>query len=146
LVVYVDNDPLVMAHARALLTSTDEGCCDYLHADLRDTEYILREAARTLDFTQPVAVLLLAVLHFVPDADDPPGIVAALAAGLAPCSFVAISHLTADLAPEAVGKVALGGQGRPWRQFAAFDLLAKDSRSASCPAPGKHPAATSRPT
>ena len=102
-VVYVDNDPLVLSHARALLTSTPEGCCDYLHSDLRDTGYILREAARTLDFTRPVAVLLLAVLHFVPDADDPPGIVAALMSALAPCSFVAISHLTADLAPDAVG-------------------------------------------
>jgi hypothetical protein len=67
-VVYVDNDPLVLSHARALLTSTDEGSCDYLEADLRNTEYILRQAARTLDFTQPVAVLLLAVLHFVPDS------------------------------------------------------------------------------
>jgi hypothetical protein len=101
-VVYVDNDPLVLSHAHALLTSTDEGFCDYLHSDLRDTEYILREAARTLDLTQPVAVLLLAVLHFVPDSDDPPGIVAGLMSALAPCSFVAISHLTADFAPEAV--------------------------------------------
>jgi hypothetical protein len=103
-VVYVDNDPLVMAHARALLTSTDEGSCDYLETDLRDTEYILRQATRTLDFTQPVAVMLLAILHFIPDSDDPPGIVAALTADLAPCSFVAISHLTADFAPKAVGE------------------------------------------
>lgn len=103
-VVYVDNDPLVLSHARALLTSTDEGSCDYLEADLHDTEYILRQAARTLDFTQPVAVLLLAVLHFVPDSDDPPGIVAALTADLAPCSFVAITHLTTDFAPKAVGE------------------------------------------
>ena len=102
-VVYVDNDTLVLAHAQALLTSTDEGFCDYLHSDLRDVGYILREAARTLDFTQPVAILLLAVLHFVPDSDDPEGIVAELMSALAPCSFVAISHLTADSAPEAVG-------------------------------------------
>jgi hypothetical protein len=101
-VMYVDNDPLVMSHARALLTSTREGCCDYLHSDLRDTEYILREARRTLDFNLPVAVLLLAVLHFVPEADDPAGIVGALARPLAPGSCVAISHLTADFAPEAV--------------------------------------------
>jgi hypothetical protein len=102
-VVYVDNDPLVLAHTQALLNSTDEGFCDYLHSDLRDTGHILREAGRTLDLTQPVAVLLLAVLHFVPDSDDPPGIVAELMSDLAPCSFVAISHLTADSAPEAVG-------------------------------------------
>jgi S-adenosyl methyltransferase len=102
-VVYVDSDPLVMSHARALLTSTREGCCDYLQADLRDTGYILREARRTLDFGLPVAVLLLAVLPFIPEADDPAGIVAALAGPLAPGSCVAISHLTADLAPDAVG-------------------------------------------
>jgi hypothetical protein len=102
-VVYVDNDPLVMSHARALLTSTDEGCCGYLQADLRDTGTILREARRTLDFGQPVAVLLLTVLHFIPDADGPAGIVAALTEPLAPGSCVAISHLTADFAPDAVG-------------------------------------------
>jgi len=101
-IVYVDHDPVVMAHAQALLTSGPLGCCDYLHADLRDTGSILRCAARTLDFAQPVALLLLAVLHFVPDADNPPGIVAALTKGLARGSFVVISHLTADFAPEAV--------------------------------------------
>jgi S-adenosyl methyltransferase len=102
-VVYVDSDPLVISHARALLTSSDEGSCDYLQADLRDTEAILREAARALDFARPVAVLLLAVLHFIPDADDPAGIVAALTEPLAPDSCVAISHLTGDFAPDAVG-------------------------------------------
>jgi hypothetical protein len=101
-VVYVDSDPVVMAHARALFTSSPEGCCDYFHCDLRDTEYVLGHAARTLDFTQPVGVLLLAVLHFVPAADGPAGIVAALASDLASGSCVAISHLTADFAPEAV--------------------------------------------
>ena len=105
-VVYVDHDPVVMAHAQALLTSGPLGCCDYLHADLRDTGCILRHAARTLDFSQPVAMLLLAVLHFVPDAHDPPGIVAVLTKGLAGSSFVVISHLTADFAPEAVRDAA----------------------------------------
>jgi hypothetical protein len=103
-VVYVDHNPVVMAHARALLTSSIEGSCDYLHADLRDTEYVLAHATRALDLTQPVAVLLLAVLHFIADADDPTGIVAALARGLAPGSRVAISHLTGDFAPVAVGE------------------------------------------
>jgi hypothetical protein len=102
-VVYVDNDPLVLAHARALLTSRSEGACDYVDADLRDWQTILTQAARTLDFTQPAAVILVAVLHFIPDADDPRGIVATLSAALAPGSFVAISHLTADFAPDAVG-------------------------------------------
>jgi SAM-dependent methyltransferase len=104
-VVYVDSDPIVVAHARALLTtSSPAGACGHVQADLRDTEHILGHAARTLDFAQPVAVLLLAVLHFVPDADDPAGIVAALVRALAPGSCVAISHLTADFAPDAVGE------------------------------------------
>jgi S-adenosyl methyltransferase len=105
-VVYVDHDPVVMAHAQALLTSGPLGCCDYLHADLRDTGSILSHAARALDFSQPVAVLLLAVLHFVPDVDDPAGIVAELSKGMARGSFVVISHLTADFAPEAVRDAA----------------------------------------
>jgi hypothetical protein len=101
-IVYVDNDPLVLAHARALLTSMPEGACDYLDADLRDPEPIIRDAARTLDFTQPAAIMLVAVLHFIPDAGDPQGIVAALTGALAPGSFVAVSHLTSDFAPSQV--------------------------------------------
>jgi SAM-dependent methyltransferase len=101
-VVYVDNDPLVLVHARALLTSTPQGVCDYVDADLRDPADILTHAAATLDFTRPVAVLLLAVLHFLPDSDDPARIVATLTAALAPGSCLAISHLTADLAPQQV--------------------------------------------
>jgi hypothetical protein len=101
-VVYADNDPVVLSHARALLTSTPQGTCDYLDADVRDTAAILTGAARTLDLARPVAVLLLAVLHFI-DSDDPTEIVAALAGALARGSFIAISHLTADSAPEQVG-------------------------------------------
>ncbi len=101
-VVYADNDPVVLAHARALLTSRPGGTCDYLDADLHDPAGILAGAARTLDLGRPAAVLLLAVLHFLPDADDPAGILAALAAGLAPGSFVAVSHVTSDFAPAAV--------------------------------------------
>jgi len=105
-IVYVDNDPLVLAHARALLTSTPQGSCDYLDADVRDTAAILAGAAHTLDLSRPVAVLLLAILHFAPDADDPAGVVAALAGGITPGSFIAISHLTADFAPEQVSAAA----------------------------------------
>jgi S-adenosyl methyltransferase len=101
-IVYADNDPLVLSHARALLASTPEGSCDYLHADLRDPEMIMLQVARTLDLRRPVGLLLIAVLHFLPDADDPSAIVAALAGALAPGSLVAISHLTSDLAPDAV--------------------------------------------
>ena len=71
-VVYVDNDPQVLAHARALLSSTTvEGTCGYVEADLREPETILAQAARTLDFTRPAAILLLAVLHFIEDAAGP---------------------------------------------------------------------------
>jgi len=104
-IVYVDNDPLVLVHARALLTSAPQGSCDYVDADLRDTPAVLTGAGQALDFTRPAAVLMLAVMHFLPGADDPAGIVAALAGALAPGSFVAISHLTADLAP---GPVSAG--------------------------------------
>jgi O-methyltransferase involved in polyketide biosynthesis len=102
-IVYVDSDQLVLVHARALLASaTPEGACAYVDADLREPETILAQAAKTLDFTQPTAILLLAVLHFIEDAAAPAEIVAHLASALAPGSYVAISHLTADLAPEQV--------------------------------------------
>ncbi len=102
-IVYVDNDPLVLTHARALLTSTSpEGICDYVDADLHEPETIVAQAAQTVDFTRPAAILLLAVLHFVPDAAGPAEIVATLASALAPGSYLVISHLTADLAPEQV--------------------------------------------
>jgi S-adenosyl methyltransferase len=98
-VVYADNDPVVLAHARAVLTPARGGTCDHIEADLRDPAALLAGATATLDFSQPVAILLLAVLHFVADEGDPAGIVAALAAGLAPGSLIAISHVTADYAP-----------------------------------------------
>lgn len=96
-IVYVDNDPLVLVHARALLTSSDEGATAYLDADLRDPEDILRQAAATLDFGQPVAVILAYILHFLPDADDPAAIVETLTAKLAPGSFLVLSHGSYDL-------------------------------------------------
>ena len=78
--MYVDNDPLVLAHARALLTSTPEGVCDYIDGDLRDPEAILAEAARTLDFGQPAALMLLGVLHHIPDTSEAQEIVRRLVA------------------------------------------------------------------
>ena len=97
-VVYVDNDPVVLAHARALLTSGPHGATEYIDADLHDTGTILHEAARTLDFSRPVAVLLLGVLHMIPDADDPCGILVRLLAGTVPGSYLAISHPAIDVA------------------------------------------------
>ena len=99
-VVYADNDPAVIRHAEALLKSTPEGRCDYIEADLRDPETILATAARTLDFTEPVAVLLFQVLHFIPDADDPYGIVARLMAAVAPGSYLVIVHASSDVGTE----------------------------------------------
>jgi hypothetical protein len=95
--VYVDNDPLVMVHARALLTSTsDAGATDYVEADVREPDKILREAARTLDFSQPIALMLVAVLHFIAEDDDPYGIVARLLNSLAPGSYLVMSHATGE--------------------------------------------------
>src|SRR5262249_32606181 len=101
-VVYVDNDPLVLVHARALLTSTRQGSCDYIEADLRNISAVLAGAAQTLDLTRPTAVLLLAVLHFIADTDNPAAIIAALAKKLTTGSYLVISHLTADFAPGSV--------------------------------------------
>jgi S-adenosyl methyltransferase len=77
-VVYVDYDPVVLAHARALLTSSESGATAYIDADIRDTGAVLDRAAELLDFTKPVAVLALAVLHALPDVEDPYAIVARL--------------------------------------------------------------------
>jgi hypothetical protein len=101
-VVYVDNDPIVLAHARALLTSDPAGVTDYVDADLRDTGKILAEAARTLDLTQPVAVLLVGVLHCIPNKDDPRGIVTRLMAGVPSGSYLVLSHPAADIQAEAM--------------------------------------------
>jgi hypothetical protein len=90
-IVYVDNDPLVLVHARALLTSSPEGACDYIDADVRNPGTILAEAARTLDFSQPIAVMLLGILGQLPDSDHPEAIVAALVDAIPPGSYVAIS-------------------------------------------------------
>ena len=99
-IVYVDNDPIVLLHAQALLTSSPGGAVAYLDADLRDPGKILGEAGRTLDFGRPVAVLLLGILHNVGDADDPYGIVRRLVAALPGGSYLAVCHLTADIYPE----------------------------------------------
>ena len=97
-VVYVDSDPLVLAHARALLTSSPEGRTAYVQADLRDPAAILENPVtrEVIDFTQPVALLLIAVLHFIQDEDSPGKIVAALVDALPPGSFLVASHLTGE--------------------------------------------------
>ncbi len=99
-IVYVDNDPIVLSHARALLTSKPEGACAYIDADLRDPDKILAEAADTLDFSQPVAVMLVAVLHFVGDDAEASAIVNRLMHACLPGSFVTISHAASDIDSE----------------------------------------------
>jgi hypothetical protein len=90
-IVYVDNDPLVLVHAQALLTSSHEGACDYVDADVREPEKIIAEAARTLDFSQPVAVMMLGILGQIPDSDHPEAIVGTLLNAVSSGSYLAIS-------------------------------------------------------
>jgi hypothetical protein len=105
-VVYVDNDPVVLAHARALLTSGPHGVTSYVDADLRDTRRVLSAAAGTLDFSRPVAVMLMAILQHVGDADDPYAIVATLLGALPAGSYLALSHPASDIEAEAQGEMA----------------------------------------
>jgi S-adenosyl methyltransferase len=107
-VVYVDNDPMVLTHARALLTSTPQGRTEYIDADLHDVDAILgsprlREA---IDLDRPVALLLIAIMHLVGDADDPYGIVRRLVDVLPSGSYLALTHLTGDFNPTAWEHIA----------------------------------------
>jgi len=90
-IVYVDNDPLVLVHARALLTSTPEGACDYVHADVRDPEKILAAAAKTLDFSKPIGLVMAGILGQLPDSDDPGSIVKRLLDAVPSGSYLTIS-------------------------------------------------------
>jgi S-adenosyl methyltransferase len=97
-VVYVDYDPVVLAHARALMTSNPAGATDYVDGDLRETGMILEQASAILDFTQPVAVMLIGILHFIGDDDQPYDIVSRLLGAVSPGSYLAISHMASDIA------------------------------------------------
>jgi hypothetical protein len=99
-VVYVDNDPVVLAHARALLTSSPEGVTHYIDSDLRDTGRILAEAAETLDFSRPVGVMLIAVLHLISDEDDPGAIITRLLDAVPSGSYLILSHVASDIQQE----------------------------------------------
>ncbi|MDX6419952.1 MAG: hypothetical protein QOG28_4572 [Trebonia sp.] len=96
-VVYVDNDPLVLVHARALLTSSPEGACDYIDADVLDPGSIVRQAARTLDFGQPIAIMMLGIVNFILDTDQAVSIVHRLMDATAPGSYLVISHPTTEV-------------------------------------------------
>lgn len=134
-IVYVDSDPVAVLHARVLLQSSPEGRTAFLQADARDPSSILERASATLDFSQPVAVLLLGVLHFLPDDDEVTALVARFKDATPPGSYLVISHLASDIEPEMMAEfsrrmrengVAQDAQ-RTREQvtalFAGFDLL-----------------------
>jgi hypothetical protein len=129
-VVYVDNDPVVLVHARALLTSSPEGATAYLDADLREPDNILShpDLRRTIDLSRPVGLMLVAILHFIKDADDPYGKVARLVSAMPSGSYLTISHATSDHMPpetsaavgDADARTKVPFQFRSREQFARF--------------------------
>jgi hypothetical protein len=135
-IVYVDNDPIVLAHARALLTSDPQGATGYLDADARDTGRVLAGAAALLDFSEPVAVLLFAILQLITD-DDAYQLVAELTAAIPSGSFLAITHVASDMGSMTPGameaarrlselmrmRVNPRGQAQVARFFEGLDLI-----------------------
>jgi hypothetical protein len=115
-VVYVDYDPVVLAHARALLDSHEAGATEYIDADLRDTDKILDRAAEVLDFTKPVAVTMLTILHAIPDSDHPYAIVAKLLGAVPPGSYLVISHAAGDLLGDETRRDVMGVMDRMVQQ------------------------------
>lgn len=99
-VVYVDNDPIVLTHARALLTSSDQGATSYVDADARDPRAIVKAASETLDFEKPIAVMLLGILNFVVDTDEATAIVHRLVEAIPSGSYVVLTHPTLELGGE----------------------------------------------
>jgi S-adenosyl methyltransferase len=155
-VVYADNDPLVLAHARALLTGSKQGQTAYLDADLRDPGRLLAGAAQTLDLTRPVAVMMVGVLHCVPDDGDPWGLVDQVMAAVPSGSYLVIGHPASDIeaeaAPATAGlntKLAQPVTFRPRDQVTRFldglEILEPGVVSYSLWRPGAHVAAQPAP-
>ncbi|GAB3806117.1 SAM-dependent methyltransferase [Micromonospora zhanjiangensis] len=139
-VVYVDNDPIVLVHARALLTSTAQGRTSYLDADLREPEKILAhpDLHATLDLDQPVALMLVAVLHFLTDADDPYGAVGKLVSAMPAGSYLTVTHATNDHMPPETSSAVNDADNRarvPF-QFRGRDEFARFLRGTELVAPG----------
>jgi S-adenosyl methyltransferase len=107
-VVYVDYDPIVLAHARALLTGEESGATEYIHADLRDTPAVLSQARQLLDFSKPVAITLIAILHAIPDSDNPHAIVARLLDAVPSGSYLAVSHMGLEFLPPEMRQDIMG--------------------------------------
>jgi hypothetical protein len=134
-VVYVDNDPLVLAHARALLTSSPDGRTAYIQADLRDPEKILSSPVvrEVLDFSQPIALLLVAILHFAPDEFEPAGIISTLLDALPSGSYLVASHVSLEDNPVMIGnavrayrEAGLPAQARNSDEFARLAFSGLD--------------------
>jgi hypothetical protein len=122
-IVYVDNDPMVLVHARALLTSHPDGKTDYLDADLRDPGTITEGARRTLRWDRPIAVIMLGVLNFVPDDDDAVRLVGELVDAIPPGSYVAISHPTTEINGETMEEAL-----RHWNEGPAAKMVLRSAR------------------
>jgi O-methyltransferase involved in polyketide biosynthesis len=119
-IVYIDNDPIILVHARALLTSTPQGATDYVQADLREPGMILQEAARTLDFTRPVGLMLLGILNFITDTEEAHAIVDRLLDALPSGSHLVISHPTAEVDGDAIKRTM-----RLWNDSGAAPIVAR---------------------
>ena len=122
-IAYVDNDPMVLSHARALMKSAPGGAVGYVDADVRDSDAIVAGARETLDFTQPVAVMLLFTLAYVPEAAEAAAVVSSLMASVPSGSYAAIYHLTGDLDP------AVDEAARQWNQMMPAQPITLRSRS-----------------
>ncbi|MCT9929604.1 SAM-dependent methyltransferase [Planotetraspora sp. A-T 1434] len=123
-VVYVDNDPLVLLHAHALLTSTPPGVTDYIEADLREPDEILSAAAKTLDFSKPVAIMLLGILHFVSDFTEVRQIVTRLLDAVPSGSYLALTHATYDIGDQATVQANVEVH-QDWNDNAAVPITAR---------------------
>ncbi|MFD1829597.1 SAM-dependent methyltransferase [Streptomyces desertarenae] len=119
-IVYVDNDPVVLVHARALLTSSPEGATDYIDADVHDPDTILRAASETLDFTRPVAIMMLGILNFVPDTGRARAVVRRLLDAVPSGSHLAVTHPTLEL-----GGAANAEAMRFWNENATPPITAR---------------------
>jgi hypothetical protein len=128
-ICYVDNDPIVLTHARALLTSDPAGATDYVHADLRDVDRLLDAAGHTLDFGRPVAVMLVMILHMLPDPEKPYDLVKRVMDAVPPGSFLVIAHPAGDIESASVAELAkrfnarvgrARGQNRTRKEVARF--------------------------
>jgi hypothetical protein len=120
-IVYVDNDPMVLVHARALLTSTPQGATDYIDADIRDTDTIIQQAGRTLDLDRPVGIMLLGILPFVVDHDQAYAITRRLLDAVPAGSHLVISHPTLQ-----VNRAAVEASMEAWNASGSAPICARD--------------------